>query len=32
MKIPIDEIPSVKVHATFINGKMVFNYALGEIK
>ena len=31
MKIPLDEIPSVKVHATFINGEMVFNYGLGEI-
>ena len=31
MKIPIDEIPSVKVHATFINGEMVFNHGLGEI-
>ena len=31
MTIPLDEIPSVKVHATFINGEMVFNYGLGEI-
>ena len=31
MKIPVDEIPSVKVYATFINGEMVFNYGLGEI-
>jgi len=31
MEIPINEIPSVKVHATFINGEMVFNHGLGEI-
>ena len=31
MTIPLDEIPSVKVHATFINGEMVFNYGLSEI-